>query len=240
MADPKKRAAAARVPAVVSHTALALQKKGYSKRAAWNIARGSLTKYGHLKGPYREGDKGVPKMTKKGQRASARHSGERDAPQKFKRFTKDFGDVVETHHRSDGKFASPDAAHFVMRNGERLRVVRQLRRAKNRTLDKSVWGRDGEHLVLGRAKYRKITPSDVTSALRDAAPLFKIEVPPVKVIRETPYIVRLDRGDGWDAAVMLALATNHDFFADPWAEGGGVTGKDALAGDGPVYMMRRV
>lgn len=74
------------VPALIRHCMVAVSKK-HGARGAWNICRGSMTRYGYLKGPYKEksGAKDV-KMSQKGTRRSFRHGMERDAPGKATKF----------------------------------------------------------------------------------------------------------------------------------------------------------
>jgi hypothetical protein len=92
--EEAKKTKAQMVPSTLSHCVLAVQKKGHDTRSAWNICRASLTRQGYLKGPYNERGKASDlKMTQKGTRRSMRHSMERDAPEKFKRFKKDFAKI---------------------------------------------------------------------------------------------------------------------------------------------------
>lgn len=74
------KSAADHVPAQIAHCMLALTKKrGKSTKAAWNICRWAMTKYGYLKGPYRVNTK-LPKATKqtqKGTRRSFQHGMEK-------------------------------------------------------------------------------------------------------------------------------------------------------------------
>lgn len=241
--DPKKPGIA-NVPAVLSHVALAVKKKGYSPRAAWNIARAALIKHGYLKGPYRETDKGVPKMTRKGQKRSMKHAMEPEGPNKFKTFGKDFKGVVEqTYHRKDGKFSSPDSAHFVVRDGEKYKIVRQLRRVKARRLDKASWSKRGDGLAHSSgAEYGRLTPSAARDAVVSAAERLGWEVPDVSFGRETSHIVKMS-GAGLQAALSLASATGHVPFVNPWDEGGGEFGHgaaDSILQSGAAYLMKRV
>lgn len=98
----KKKSAADHVPAQIAHCMLALTKKnGKSIRAAWNICRWAMTKYGYLKGPYRVNTK-LPKaikQTQKGTRRSFQHGMEKGplsrgipgtGPTKYRKFAKMF------------------------------------------------------------------------------------------------------------------------------------------------------
>lgn len=71
---------AGQVPAQIRHCMLALKyKRKKSTKAAWNICRWAMTKYGYLKGPYRINTK-LPKATKqtqKGVRRSFQHGMEK-------------------------------------------------------------------------------------------------------------------------------------------------------------------
>lgn len=86
-----------KVPSLISHCCLAVQKKGHSFRAAWNICRASMTRYGYLKGPFKEkGGLMTVKPTQKGVRRSMRHSMERVAPVKYKLFKRRFAAIEPT------------------------------------------------------------------------------------------------------------------------------------------------
>lgn len=68
------------VGAQLRHCMLAIKhKRGKSAKAAWNICRWSLTKYGYMKGPYRVNTKlpKATKMTTKGVRRSFQHGMEK-------------------------------------------------------------------------------------------------------------------------------------------------------------------
>jgi len=68
----KTKDAVDHVPAQIAHCMMALNKKrGKSVKAAWNICRWAMTKYGYLKGPYRVNTK-LPKATKQTQKGSRR------------------------------------------------------------------------------------------------------------------------------------------------------------------------
>jgi hypothetical protein len=83
---------------------LALKRDGKSTKAAWNICRWSLTKYGYLKGPYRVNTK-LPKATRqtsKGNRRTFQHSAEKGplnggipgkAATKYRKFKAMFRDI---------------------------------------------------------------------------------------------------------------------------------------------------
>ena len=79
-ASPVGKAPQDQVGAQLRHCMLALKHKhGKSAKAAWNICRWSLTKYGYMKGPYRINTK-LPKATKmtgKGSRRSFQHGMEK-------------------------------------------------------------------------------------------------------------------------------------------------------------------
>lgn len=79
-ATPKGKPPVDMVPAQLRHCMLALKhKRGKSEKAAWNICRWSLTRYGYLKGPYRVNTK-LPKATKqtsKGVRRTMQHAMEK-------------------------------------------------------------------------------------------------------------------------------------------------------------------
>lgn len=93
------------VPSQIAHCMMAVHlKRGKSKRAAWNICRWAMTKYGYLKGPYRINDK-LPKTTQptaKGSRRNFQHGMEKGplnrgikgtGPAKFKKFVRLFKDL---------------------------------------------------------------------------------------------------------------------------------------------------
>jgi hypothetical protein len=94
----KGKAAVDKVPAQLAHCVLAVRggqpgharrrrRKKYDTRAAWNICRWSLTRYGYLKPPYKIGAKlKNVRQTQKGARASMKHAMEKEAPGKYKRF----------------------------------------------------------------------------------------------------------------------------------------------------------
>lgn len=77
-----------RVPSTPSHCMIAVRKKGHDTRASWNICRASLVKSKHLKGPYRRDAKlgQSVKQTQKGTRRTMKHSSEKAAPGKYKKF----------------------------------------------------------------------------------------------------------------------------------------------------------
>lgn len=155
-------------------------------------------------------------------------------------------DLTETHHRRDGKFATKDAAHIVVKDGKRFRVVRQLRLVKNRRLNRDRWSRDGDELVRAGdipERYMRITGPDVTSGFEDAASALKYR-PKYKMARETAHIVRMSKvsDEGWDDALALAAATFHSLFSDPWDDDGleGAYAVKAARESGVVYLMKRV
>ena len=77
-------------PVVVSHCVVAVRKKGKSTREAWDICRAQLTKQGYLKPPYKTNAKlpdGV-RPTQKGVRRGMKHAMEKDAPEKFQKFSR--------------------------------------------------------------------------------------------------------------------------------------------------------
>jgi len=96
------------VPAQLAHCILAVKggrpsKKGgkpqkkYSTRAAWNICRWSLTRYGFLKPPYKMGGQlSSLRQTQRGVRATMKHAMEKDGPTKYKRFKNIFRDIEPT------------------------------------------------------------------------------------------------------------------------------------------------
>ena len=95
------------VPSTLSHCVLAVMKKTephkskpgkkHSLRAAWNICRAHLTRYGYLKGPYKTKGKAKDiKMTQKGTRRSMKHSMEKEGPKKFKMFSREFKKIEPT------------------------------------------------------------------------------------------------------------------------------------------------
>lgn len=68
-----------------------------SVRAAWNICRWSLTRYGYLKPPYKKNAKlQNVRNTQKGQRATMKHAMEPEAPAKYKRFKDLFREIEPT------------------------------------------------------------------------------------------------------------------------------------------------
>lgn len=97
----KGKTPADRVPAQLKHCVLALKnqkrkpgQKRHSVRAAWNICRWSLGRYGYLKPPYKVNQRlRNVKQTQKGARASMKHSMEKEAPEKAKRFQDLFRDI---------------------------------------------------------------------------------------------------------------------------------------------------
>ena len=85
---------AQQVPVQIAHTMLALQKKRFRTKAAWNIARAALTKQGYVKPPFRERTKVTDvRPTQKGVRRGMKHAMEPDAPSKFKDFSKMFREI---------------------------------------------------------------------------------------------------------------------------------------------------
>jgi hypothetical protein len=79
-ASPSGKAPKDMVGAQLRHCMLALKyKRKKSTKAAWNICRWSLTKYGYMKGPYRVNTKlpKATKMTSKGVRRSFQHGMEK-------------------------------------------------------------------------------------------------------------------------------------------------------------------
>jgi len=90
-AKPPGGEKASKVSSSVSHCVLAVMAKGHDAKSAWNICRAAQTKYGYLKGPYKEKGKASDvKMTMRGTRLAMKHSMEREAPSKFKAFSKAF------------------------------------------------------------------------------------------------------------------------------------------------------
>lgn len=103
--EPAKEPSLSTVPSQIAHCMMAVHlKRGKSKRAAWNICRWAMTKYGYLKGPYRINDK-LPKTTAptaKGARRNFQHGMEKgplnrgvkgNGPSKFKKFLRLFKDL---------------------------------------------------------------------------------------------------------------------------------------------------
>lgn len=91
----KGKTKAQMVPVMVSHCVLAVKKKGKSTGEAWNICRAQLTKQGYLKGPYKTAGK-LPddvRPTQKGVRRGMKHAMEKDAPDKFKKFSRALRDI---------------------------------------------------------------------------------------------------------------------------------------------------
>lgn len=83
-----------KVPSLISHCTIAVQKKGHDFRAAWNICRASMTRYGYLKGPFKEkGGLKTVAPTQKGVRRSMKHAMERAAPVKYKLFKRRFAAI---------------------------------------------------------------------------------------------------------------------------------------------------
>jgi hypothetical protein len=99
----KEKAKVDRVPAQLAHCVVAVQGskgkggKKHSTRAAWNICRWSLTRYGYLKPPYKKGAqlKNV-RATQKGVRRTMKHAMEPEAPGKYKRFKDLFREIEPT------------------------------------------------------------------------------------------------------------------------------------------------
>ncbi len=82
-----------KVGAQLRHCMVAVAKKyGGGKdgaKAAWNICRWSLTKYGYMKKAYRKDAKPTPsrlRVTQKGSRANMRHAMEPGTDKKNKKF----------------------------------------------------------------------------------------------------------------------------------------------------------
>lgn len=96
----KGKTPAEKVPAQLRHCVVAVHsarrkgKKRHSVRAAWNICRWAMVRNGYLKAPYKINQrlKNV-KQTRKGARASMKHSMEPEAPGKAKRFQDLFRDI---------------------------------------------------------------------------------------------------------------------------------------------------
>jgi hypothetical protein len=101
----KEKVPADLVPAQIAHCMLALKhKRGKSTRAAWNICRYAMTKYGYLSGPYRVNTK-LPKavkQTQKGSRRSFQHGMEKGplnkgipgtGPTKYRKFRAMFREI---------------------------------------------------------------------------------------------------------------------------------------------------
>jgi len=92
------KAAVDKVPAQLAHCVLAVRggqpkhakkagRKKYDTRAAWNICRWSLTRYGYLKPPYKINARLASlRQTQKGSRATMKHAMEKEGPAKYKRF----------------------------------------------------------------------------------------------------------------------------------------------------------
>lgn len=83
------------VPVMVSHCVMAVRKKGKSTKEAWNICRAQLTKQGYVKPPYKTGAKlpdGV-RPSQKGVRRGMKHAMEKDAPEKFQKFSRALRDI---------------------------------------------------------------------------------------------------------------------------------------------------
>lgn len=102
---PDEKPSLKSVPAQLAHCMMAVHvKRGKSKRAAWNICRWSLSRYGYLKGPYNINSR-MPKatvQTAKGAKRSFQHGMEKkplnrgvagNGRSKFKKFVKMFGDL---------------------------------------------------------------------------------------------------------------------------------------------------
>ena len=73
------------VPDQVRHCVRSVVLQGKSTSDAWNICRARLTDLKYLKGPHKDDAKAGPKsmeQTRKGEKASRRHSLERDAHKK--------------------------------------------------------------------------------------------------------------------------------------------------------------
>jgi hypothetical protein len=98
---------AGQINAQLAHCILAVHvKRKKSVRGAWNICRASLTKYGYLKGPYREDGKVKDvKATQKGSRRAMQHANEKHPlnggilgtpPAKFQKFRRIFKDIEPT------------------------------------------------------------------------------------------------------------------------------------------------
>lgn len=96
------------VPAQLAHCVVAVKdgrpstpggkrRPKKSVRAAWNICRWSLTRYGYLKPPYKKNAqlKNV-RPTQKGVRRTMKHAMEKDGPAKYKRFKDLFRDIEPT------------------------------------------------------------------------------------------------------------------------------------------------
>jgi len=104
----KAKAKVDQVPAQLQHCVLAVRggkpsKKGgkpqkkHSTRAAWNICRWALTRYGYLKPPYKKGAKlSSVRQTQKGVRRTMKHAMEPEAPAKYKRFKDLFREIEPT------------------------------------------------------------------------------------------------------------------------------------------------
>lgn len=103
--EPPKPPGLNQVPGQIAHCMMALHvKRGKTKKAAWNICRWAMTKYGYLKGPYRANTK-LPKavkMTGKGVRRSFQHGMEKKplgggvpgtGASKYQKFVKMFGSL---------------------------------------------------------------------------------------------------------------------------------------------------
>lgn len=99
----KGKAKVDQVPAQLQHCILAVRgtksKSGKKKdtRAAWNICRWALTRYGYMKPPYKKGGKlSSVRQTGKGSRSSMKHAMEKEAPTKYKRFKDLFRELEPT------------------------------------------------------------------------------------------------------------------------------------------------
>jgi len=81
-----------RVGSQLRHCMVAVaKKKNGDAKAAWNICRWNLTRYGYMKKPYRKDAKATPsrlRLTRKGSRANMRHSSEPDVDKKNREFKK--------------------------------------------------------------------------------------------------------------------------------------------------------
>jgi hypothetical protein len=165
----------------------------------------------------------------------------------------------------NGKFSAPDAAHFVDRDGERYRVVRQYRRVVPLRHDPEKWVRFGDHIYLrtdfavpaggsvpfGGERFVRLAPRAVRSALKSFAPLLhldpKVLVKSVSVNSRTPFVLHLASREGTDASVWrdvlsVVRSAGYTVVLDAFGSDPVYGGREAFeraADDGAAFLMKR-
>lgn len=171
---------------------------------------------------------------------------------------------MESYRMSNGKFSAPDAAHFVDRDGERYRVVRQYRRVVPLRHDPEKWVRFGDHIYLrtdfavaagdavpfGGERFVRLSPRAIRSALKSFAPLLhldpKVLVRSVVVNSRTPFVLHMASREGvaevWRDVLSVVKAAGYMIVLDAFGSSpvyGGREAFDRASNDGAAFVMKR-